>query len=144
MKFTTSQRISPTLTRMINKGIRIFFGDTEELLEVQGEGLSKYTQHFAQFFPVPSRFSFFFLHLHFFFFHHHKSYIQKWLSKYPKFKNFLSNKTILDPKIYSLYFVSTNWMTPNIFYIFRVEVYFLRFILWPIISFKLQFYTFSL
>jgi len=34
MKFTASQRISPTL---INEGITVFFGGTEELLEVQGE-----------------------------------------------------------------------------------------------------------
>jgi len=35
MKFTASQRISPTL---INEGITVFFGGTEEVLEVQGEG----------------------------------------------------------------------------------------------------------
>jgi len=35
MRFTASQRISPTL---INESITVFFGGTEEVLEVQGEG----------------------------------------------------------------------------------------------------------
>jgi len=37
MKFTASHPLSPTLSFIVNKGITVFFGGTEELLKVQGE-----------------------------------------------------------------------------------------------------------
>jgi len=37
MKFIVFHPLSPTLSPVVNKGITVFFGGTEELLEVQGE-----------------------------------------------------------------------------------------------------------
>ena len=38
MKFTASNALSPTLSLLINKGIRDILGGTEESFGVQGEG----------------------------------------------------------------------------------------------------------
>jgi len=40
MKFTASNALSPTLSLLINKGIRDILGGTEESFGVQGEGPS--------------------------------------------------------------------------------------------------------